>query len=212
MRLTSLLVVVAVVGTAAAEEALRMSFENAKVGELPKGWTAAKTGTGMGSVWKVVEDADAPGGPKVLAQTSAEGPSPLFNLCVAEEGSYTDVDLSVAFKAVAGRIDQGGGPVWRYKDANNYYIARMNPLEDNFRVYKVVSGKRTQLGSANVEAPAGKWHTLRIVHKGNHIECHLNGKKHLDVKDDTFTDAGKIGLWTKADAQTRFADLKISGK
>ena len=86
-------------------------------------------------------------GKKVLAQTSDQGRNRFFNLCVAENTSFTDIDLTVAFKAMAGKLDQGGGPVWRYKDADNYYIARMNPLEDNYRVYKVVAGKRTQLGS-----------------------------------------------------------------
>ena len=87
---------------------------------------------------------------------------------------------------MAGKLDQGGGPVWRYKDAGNYYIARMNPLEDNFRVYKVVAGKRTQLSSVDIKVPAGGWHTIRVVHKADHIECYLDGKLHLDVKDDTF--------------------------
>jgi hypothetical protein len=189
-----------------------LSFKDAKVGELPKGWTAAKTGKGEGSVWKIVEDESSPDGGKALAQVSADGPNALFNLCVAGEPKLADVDLTISFKAVAGKADQGGGPVWRYQDANNYYVCRMNPLEDNFRVYKVVSGKRTQLGTADVEAAAGKWHTIRIVHKGDRIQCHLNGKLLLDVKDTTFKDAGQIGLWSKADAQTRFAGIKVTGE
>ena len=88
----------------------------------------------------------------------------------------------------------------------------MNPLEDNFRLYKVVAGKRTELASSDIKAETGKWHTIRIVHKGDQIECFLNGKKHLDAKDATFKDAGKIGVWTKADAQTRFAGLMVNGK
>lgn len=131
---------------------------------------------------------------------------------MADSSRFTDLELTVSFKAVKGETDQGGGPVWRYKDANNYYIARMNPLEDNFRVYKVVGGKRSQLGSAEAEAPAGKWHSIRIVHKGDHIQCYLNGKRQLDVKDETFKDAGKIGLWTKADAVTSFDDLTVNVK
>ncbi len=196
---------------AAVEQAekIHFSFEDPEVGKLPDGWTAAKTGDGKGSIWRIQEDPTAPNGPKVMAQTSSEGPSALFNLCVLEEVSRADVDLSVAFKAVQGKIDMGGGLLWRYRDANNYYIARMNPLEENFRVYKVVSGKRTQLATANVDAPSGKWHTIKIVQKGDHIQCYLNDKLHLDVKDDTFNDAGKIGLWTKADAVTYFDDLRI---
>lgn len=196
--------------TADEPKSIRWSFEDAEVGKLPAGWSAAKTGEGPGSVWKVLLVAGAPNGPNVLAQTSAEGPKAMFNLCIANETSFTDVDLSVAIMPRVGDIDQGGGLVWRYRDANNYYVARVNPLEDNYRVYKVVAGKRTQLGSAEVEAPVGKWHTLRIVHKGDHIQCSLNGKLHLDVKDDTFKDAGKIGLWTKADAVSSFDDLAVS--
>ncbi len=194
-------------------ETRKLSFASALVGELPKGWTAATTGKGSGSVWKVVEDATAPGGAKALAQT-AKGPQPLFNLCIADETRYANLDFQAAFKAVAGEIDQGGGLLWRAKDANNYYVARYNPLEDNFRVYKVIEGKRTQLASANpdAETPAGKWHTIRIVHQGDHIQCYLNGKKYLDVKDDALKAAGKVGLWTKADAQTYFADLRVAGK
>ena len=202
----------AVLGLAAAEEPKKLTFESAKVGELPKGWTAAKTGDGAGSVWKVVEDKDAPGG-KALAQTSGEGSGSFFNLCVASDTNYKDVDISVSFKAMAGKEDQGGGLVWRYKDANNYYIARMNPLEDNFRVYKVTAGKRSApFKSAKVEAMPGKYNTVRVVHQGDHIQCYFNGKLYLEATDDTFKDAGKIGLWSKADAQTHFADFKIAGK
>jgi hypothetical protein len=132
---------------------MRLGFDKAKVGEMPAGWKSGVTGKAEGSVWKIVEDKTAPGGPLVLAQTS-KSPGPVFNLCIAEEGKYKDVDISVAFKAIAGDNDQGGGIVWRVQDNNNYYIVRMNPLEDNFRVYKVVGGKRMELLSANVKAEA----------------------------------------------------------
>ena len=202
------LLTLAASASAIAIEPFRMSLKSDKVGELPRGWIAAKTGEGPGSVWKVVEDASAKGG-KVIAQISAEGPNRLFNLCVAENMSFTDIDLTVAFKAVAGKLDQGGGPVWRYRDANNYYVARMNPLEDNFRVYKVVEGKRVQLDSAEVKLPAGEWQRIRIVHVGDCIRGYLNGKFMLDVRDRTFAGAGKIGLWTKADAVTYFDGLEV---
>lgn len=150
----------------------------------------------------------APGG-KAVAQVSDQGPNPRFNLCIAQDKSFEDLDLTVSFKAMAGKIDQGGGPVWRYQDAKNYYVVRMNPLENNYRVYKVVEGKRIQLASADVKASSGQWHKLRVVHKGNHIRCYLNGTLYLDVQDDTLPDAGKIGLWTKADARTRFGGLEV---
>lgn len=185
------------------------NFEDAAVDRLPEGWSEAKTGTGPGSVWKIQEDSSAPSGPKVLAQTSTEGPKPLFNLCVADGPRLADVDLTVAFKAVRGRIDQGGGLVWRYQDAKNYYVARGNPLEANLRVYRLVDGKRTQLKSSDIEVPAKQWHKLRIVHKGDHIQCYLNGELEIDVKDDAIKEPGKVGLWTKADAVTSFDGLVV---
>ena len=114
----------------------------------------------------------------------------------------------MSFKSIAGVIDQGGGPIWRAKDARNYYIARYNPLEDNYRVYTVVEGKRHQLMSANIPHSPG-WHTLRITMTGSTIQCFYDGEAHLELEDSTFTEAGKVGLWTKADAQTHFDDVKV---
>jgi hypothetical protein len=189
-----------------------LALLNVPIGELPPGWIAAKTGEGPGSVWKVVKDATAPSAGKALAQTSPDGPKPLFNLCIAKKTKFRDLEMTVAFKAVAGKIDQGGGLVWRYIDAKNYYVARMNPLEDNYRVYKVVAGRRTQLATADLKIDAAKWHKLRVVHVGKHITCYCDGRPYLDVRDDTFPKAGQIGLWTKADAQTHFADLRATDK
>ncbi len=187
------------------EETRVVRFSKDDVGKLPKGWSAAKTGKGKGSVWRVVADDTSPSGTGfVLAQT-AEGPRRLFNLCVLDDSKYRDVEIKVAFKAVRGRIDQGGGIVWRYQDADNYYIARMNPLENNYRFYKVVDGRRTQLATKEgLRVPAGQWHTLEIECVGNKIECELDGVVVIQAEDDTFTAPGKVGLWTKADAQTRF--------
>ena len=184
------------------------AFQAASVGSLPSGWTAAKTGAGEGSVWRIQEDLTSPSGTKVLTQT-ASGPGPLFSLCVADQPRTADVDFTIQLKALSGKIDQGGGPVWRYQNADNYYIARVNPLENNFRVYKVVDGKRTQLGTADVQAAAGQWHTIRIEHRAHRIQCSLNGKLSLEVADDTISKAGQVGFWTKADAVTYFDDLTL---
>lgn len=160
--------------------------------------------------WKVVADSDARSKPNVLAQL-ARSSGPTFNIALVGETNYKDVDVSVSMKSVAGNTDQGGGLVWRAKDARNYYIARYNPLENNYRVYKVQDGRRSELQSANVQKSPG-WHSLRITMVGDRIECYYNDRKYLDVKDATFPGPGKIGLWTKADAQTHFDDLSVSGK
>jgi hypothetical protein len=208
-RAVTILVLFSMPQISLAAAPFSMTLDEASVGAVPQGWIVSKTGQGPGSEWAVVEDATAQGG-KALAQTSDKGPRPLFNLCIAEGTDFRDVDLTVSFKAVAGKIDQGGGPVWRCQDENNYYIARMNPLESNYRVYKVEDGKRRQLGSADVNVPAGEWHVIRVVQKDDQIQCYLDGKLHLEVIDDTLRTAGKVGLWTKADAQTRFVGFRVA--
>jgi hypothetical protein len=123
-----------------------------------------------------------------------------------------NVDLSVKMKAIAGREDQGGGLAWRAKDAKkNYYVARYNPLEDNYRLYKVEMGRRNQNQSADLPHSDG-WHTLRVTMEGDHIQCFYDGKLFLEAKDPTFPGPGKIGLWPKADARSHFDDLKVAGK
>ena len=213
MKLISPWLIVAMIGgvvMAADGKQRKFSFKKEDSGKVAADWTAAQTGKGEGSVWKVVADDSGPAKTGfVLAQT-AKSPNAVFNLCVADDTKYKDLKIQVAFKAVAGELDQGGGLVWRYKDNNNYYIARMNPLEDNFRVYKVVDGKRSQLATKEeLKVPAGEWHRIRIEQTGDHIECSLDGKKYLDAHDATFPDAGKIGLWSKADAQSHFDDLQV---
>jgi hypothetical protein len=214
MRWIHAMAAVALAGVALAADDKKplLSLTKDDVGKLPAGWKAAQTGKGEGSVWKVTADDTAPSKTGfVLAQT-AESPDAMFNICVADDSSFQDVELSVAFKAKEGKNDRGGGLVWRYQDADNYYLCRMNPLEDNFRVYKVAAGKRTQFQSADVKIPSGEWHTIKVEQKGDQIECYLDGKKQLEVKDDTFTKAGKVGLWSKSDARTYFDDFKVSGK
>ena len=207
------IVLVAAAGVAAEEKSRTFPFAKADLGRVPAGWKAERTGKGEGSVWKVVEDPTAPSKSGYALAQTAESPGPLFNLCVAEGTEVKDVEVSVSFKAVKGKVDQGGGVVWRYQDADNYYVARMNPLEDNYRVYHVVGGKRTQIATKEgLKVPTGEWHTLKVTMAGGRIECYLDGKKEIEFTDSTIPKAGRIGLWTKADAQTHFDDFKVGGK
>jgi hypothetical protein len=197
-----------------ADEKVR-AFKLSKndVGRTPSGWKAEKTGQGEGSIWQVVEDDTAPSKAGLVLAQTAKSPGGVFNICVAEDTDYKDVTLSVSFKAVAGKRDQGGGFVWRYCDHDNYYICRMNPLEDNYRVYHVVNGKRVQTGGKEgIKIPTGEWHKLKVEVKGNEMRGYLDSEKIWEVTDDTFKDSGKVGLWTKADAQTHFDEFKASGE
>ena len=175
------------------------NFDADKLGSVPEGFTAA-----VGD-WKIVTDPSAPSKPNVLAQMARNSGS-TFNLILANDIISEKVDISVKMKAVSGKEDRGGGLVWRARDSNNYCVARYNPLEDNYRVYKVEKGHRTQLQSADIKR-SESWHTLRVSMEGDHIQCYYDGEKYLDVKDSTFRGAGKIGLWSKADAQSQFDDL-----
>lgn len=186
------------VAPAAEPERQVWNFERDQPGELAAGFVEA-----VGQ-WRVVEAE----GRKVLAQ-QAKNPDKTFNVCLVENSDAKDLNLEVRFKAVAGELDQGGGVVWRASDAKNYYIARFNPLEDNLRLYKVVDGNRTQLATADIKHADG-WHSIRVMMRGDEIRCGYDGKKYLEAQDATFAGSGKIGLWTKADAQTYFDDLTLS--
>lgn len=186
----------------AQEQPLVWTFEMDQIGTLPGGFV------GKGGEWKILADTTAPSRAKVLAQR-ARNPGSTYNIVLCKDTTFKDIDLSVKMKAIAGEDDQGGGLVWRAKGVLSYYLARYNPLEGNYRVYKVDRGERTQMQSASVKLDSG-WHTLRVVMKDDHIQCFLDGKLYLDVRDHTFIEAGQFGLWSKADAQSYFNDLTVS--
>src|SRR6266446_1656376 len=188
------------------------NFAADSAGQLPGKFHAARTGSGAESKWVVMSDAAAPSRPNVVAQTSTDRTDYRFPLLIADEGSFQDLDLSVKFKAVSGSIDRAGGLVFRLKDPNNYYIVRSNALENNYRLYHVVNGRRSQFAGANLKVTSGEWHELRVEAAGNKITCYYDGNKKIEATDDTFKDAGKVGLWTKADSVTYFDDLKVTTK
>jgi hypothetical protein len=188
-------------------------FERDAAGSLPAGWKVETTNPkGPDATWNVMADSDAPSGQKTLALTSPNHDfGGAFNLCWRDDVRFKDGILEVTVRANTGDVDQGGGPIWRVQDKNNYYIARYNPLENNFRLYQVKDGARKQLATApRLEIEAGEWFTIRIVHNGSRIEGWLNGEKLLEVTDATHTQAGGVGLWTKADAVTSFDDLMVT--
>lgn len=185
-----------------------LDFEQAEVGVLPAGFVVeATTPVGPLATWEVVAEGDG----KALRMTRPNHDEiKTYNLCWSRDRQFGDGSLEVRVRAETGEDDQGGGLMWRVIDANNYYIARYNPLETNYRLYVVKGGVRKQLESAKVEGAAGTWFTLKIDHVGDHIVCSLDGVPLLDAKDATFPSAGGVGFWTKADAVTTFDDLKIT--
>ncbi len=182
-----------------------INFDKCEADKLPNGFTQTATGKLQKLDWKVVND----NGNKVVAQ-SAKNEGDYYNLLVLDKPSYQNFKLSVKIKAVAGEEDQGGGLVWRYIDKDNYYIARCNPLENNFRFYRVVNGNRKQLKSVDCSIKKGEWFTMSIEMNGNKIFCSLNSIKMIETTDDTFKSPGHVGLWTKADAVTYFNYFEIT--
>src|SRR5258708_5051139 len=179
---------------------------------MPTKFHSAKTGGGAQEKWTVIADPTAPSKPNVVAQSSSDKTDYRFPLLIADDGSFKDLDLSVKFKAVSGTVDRAGGLVFRLKDANNYYIVRANALEDNYRLYHVINGRRVQFAGANFKVTSGEWHELRVEIVGNKITCYYDGRKKIEATDDAFKEAGKVGLWTKADSITYFDDLRVTAR
>jgi hypothetical protein len=201
----------AVVGDAASRS---FDFAGDVVGQPPKGFVFGHTAkVGAPGTWVVQAEGTNP----YLAQTSTDATRSRFPVAVASDVAAVDLEVSVRFRPVSGRVDQAAGLVWRYQNEDNYYLVRANALEDNVVLYKVERGQRTDLpvkgagrtyGKA-ADVPAGQWSTLRVVATGPRFDVSLNGVRLYEVEDATFMAAGRVGVWTKADSVTHFDDLTI---
>ena len=171
--------------------------------------TGAITGSGAPAQWELLTDATAPSKRKVLAQTSTDKTDYRFPLAIFDSPVAADVDVAVRFKPVGGEVDRAAGIAVRLADRNNYYVVRANALEDNVRLYRMVAGQRSQFAGVNTKVPSDKWQELRLTVRGSRFEVFLDGKSLFSATDTTFTAAGRVALWTKADSVTRFDDLRI---
>lgn len=188
-----------------------ITFDTDAAGSPPAGFEFARTGNGAEGKWVVRDDKDKPGN-HVLVQESADKTDYRFPMAVVKEGAYKDVRLSVRAKPVSGEVDQGFGLVWRYRDANNYYITRCNADEDNCTIYHTVKGSRRAFQNKAIKVATNMWHTLKMEATGDHFTVWFDGTKVLDAKDETFKEAGRVGLWTKADSVIQFDDFTIEGR
>ena len=200
MKIASLLIVCVMISPVAIAQTI--GFDDAEPGKEPKGWTLTKTGQGDPK-WTVEKDDSVPSKPNVLKQ-SGEATYPV---ALKDDTDLKQGFVEVKFKAVSGKEDQAAGLVWRARNADNYYVARANALEDNVTIYHTINGKRTEKKRAKVKVAPNQWHILRVDFAGNQFHVFLNGKPALQWEDNTFPDAGKVGLWTKADSVTLFDDF-----
>lgn len=203
--LKGLIVIAGLITTTAFVETI--NFDDAKIGEAPPGWTTTKTGSGSAK-WTVERDDSAPSKPNVLKQ-SGEATYPV---CIKDGTSLKDGFVEVKFKPVGGKEDQAGGVIWRCADADNYYIARANALEDNVTIYHTIKGKRVSFKNTDIKVASGVWHTLRVEFAGNKFAVIFDGKTVIEATDNSFKDAGKVGVWTKADSTTLFDDFSHGNK
>ena len=188
-----------------------VSIESEALGAAPRGWTVTKTGKGD-SKWTVEQDQTAPSKGKVLQQSGRA----TFPLLLKDDTNIRDGFIETKFKAIAGSEDRAAGLIWRAKDANNYYVARANALEDNVVLYKTVNGSRSSLDivgrkggyGVKVPVPADQWLSLRVEFEGSRFKVLYRGEQLFEVEDSTFRDAGKVGLWTKADSVSLFDDVR----
>jgi len=188
-----------------------VTFETDAVGGVPKGWTATKTGRGDPK-WTIEQDQTAPSKSKIVKQSGTA----TYPLLLKDDTRIQDGIVEIMFKAIAGSEDRAAGIVWRASDANNYYVVRANALEDNVVLYKTVAGVRSPLDivgrkggyGVKVPVPANEWLSLRVEFDGGRFRVRYNGQHLFEVEDATFRDAGKIGLWTKADSVTLFDKVR----
>ena len=212
-----LLTVAAAAGLALQSGTRKVDFSGDTVGQPPKGFEFGHTAN-VGAPGKWVVEAE--GSNKYLAQTDADPTNARFPVAVLSDVRAADVDLSARFRPISGRVDQAAGLVWRFQNQDNYYIVRANARENNVVLYKVENGKRTDLPlkgegrsyGKKAAVPAGQWSTLRVIAAGPLFEVYFNGTKLYDVEDKTFTQPGKVGVWTKADSITQFDDLTVTAK
>jgi len=183
------------------------NFDSLATGAPPSGFSFARTGSGRPGQWVVRAVPGAPSGSNVLAQEDSDRTDYRFPVAVADAPTFGDVSVSVRCKPVGGHVDRACGIVWRYQDANNYYLTRANALEDNVCWYYVQNGRRIEVKRVHVRVASGVWHSLRADMRGDHVEVYFNGTKLIDIHDSRFSAPGKVGVWTKADSHTLFDDL-----
>ena len=212
--LVPILLVALVVSTpllyASDESATRFwTFDGDRPNSLPDQFAVGTMFDGRpAGEWKVLQTGKAQSPPQVLGQVMGKGAEHAYKMVLFTELQPSDLDLRVALLPIDGKADMGGGLIWRATDDRNYYLTRANPLEQNIRIYRVVKGIRHLLQNFDTTIDVRKWHTLRVITRGCHIQVLFDDQQAFEMCDETFK-AGHIGLWTKSDAVTYFDDLKL---
>jgi len=193
---------IAMAAIAASAQGETVNFDNESPGTLPADWIAGVTGHGTPR-WAIEVDPSAPSAPNVLKQSGSGD----FPWCIKKGVSLGDGFVEVKFKPVWGREDQAAGVVWRWKDGDNYYVARANALENNVSLYYTENGRRKTVKYVDAPVAGNRWHALRTEFQGARIRVLLDGKAYIALDDGHISGPGAVGVWTKADSITAFDDF-----
>jgi|ERR1051325_940085 hypothetical protein len=188
--------------------AIMIPIEKMTVGAAPADFEFARTGQGATGQWIVVEDASA-ASKRSIEQSNTDRTDYRFPLAIYQPTTTKNVEVTLRFKPVAGKVDQAGGIALRLTSPDDYYLVRANALEDNVRFYRIVKGRRQQLATANVKVASGVWHALGIKAEGDRFTITFDDKQLHSTTDKTFPAAGRVALWTKSDSVTRFDQINI---
>jgi len=125
---------------------------------------------------------------------------------------FRDGEISMRFKPLAGRIDQGAGILFNLKSNGNYLTIRANALENNLVLWQFVNGKRTSVKwIRNTPTATQQWHTLKVRIAGKKIEGYLDEKLLLE-HELAEPSSGRIGVWSKADSVVYMSDYTVTPK
>jgi pyruvate, water dikinase len=129
-----------------------------------------------------------------------------FPLAIAKESRMGDGIARVSVKPLAGNIDRAGGLAFAIRDWGNYFVFRVNALEDNAILFEFRNNKRLERLSIDTPIRADQWYRLRVETAGRHIRMFLEDRQVMEYEADRDLE-GYVGLWTKADSVTLFKEL-----
>jgi hypothetical protein len=188
-----------------------VNFDTCKIGQAPPGWTVESAGKALG--WEIRKDQTAPTQPYVLAEFSADPAESRFPLAILNDPTTRDADVSVRIKPISGREGLAGGVVWRYRDENNYYVARANAHENTVSVFKVQDGRKVPiLVGVKHPIPVNSWSILKVSVRGPRFQVFVDHRRVLEVRDATFSAPGRVGLWALGDSVVYFDDFRVYPK
>ena len=123
---------------------------------------------------------------------------------------FTNGEISVRFRLLAGQLDQCAGILFNLKTNGDYLTVRFNGKEDNLVLWTFKNGKRSfvKKGSENVHLNLGEWHRMKITTSGTTLRGYLDDKLLIEY---TLAEpvSGKVGLWSKTDSVSQFADFDV---